>query len=107
MNTQLFRPGLFSLLTNPFHLTRKQLFKNIVEVSPSISGKILDVGCGTLPYKNIFKTIQYTGLEIDTRTKREQGSADIFYDGKKFPFEDNSFDSVVSFQVAEHVQDID
>ena len=38
-----------------------------------------------------------------TLQKIEPQNADFFYDGNKFPFDDNDFDSVVLNQVFEHV----
>ncbi|WP_348343980.1 class I SAM-dependent methyltransferase [Ignavibacterium sp.] len=90
-------------LINPFYIARKGLAKHIRELSPEISGKILDVGCGTKPYKNFFKFSEYIGLEYDTGIDLYKKSADYFYDGKKFPFNAETFDSIICNQVLEHV----
>ena len=47
------------------------------------------------------------GLEIETTVHREISKADFFYDGERFPFNNNEFDSVVTNQVFEHVFDPD
>lgn len=100
---QNFDPNLFGILINPFYIARKGLASHIRELSPEISGKILDVGCGTKPYKNFFKFSEYIGLEFDTGIDLYKKSADYFYDGKKFPFNAETFDSIICNQVLEHV----
>jgi SAM-dependent methyltransferase len=42
-------------------------------------------------------------LDIDSEASRTRKTADVFYDGSKFPFEDATFDSVICSQVLEHV----
>ena len=98
-----FRPGVLNLFFNPFYFARKGLYENISAMGKHINGKTLDIGCGQKPYEEVFNASQYIGLEIDSIENRENKKADKFYDGKNFPFNDHEFDSVVLFQVFEHV----
>lgn len=98
-----FRPGFLGLFINPFYFARKGLYKNVLELITGLNGKLLDVGCGTKPYENLCKVNEYIGLEIDDEGNRNHNYADVFYDGKTIPFEDNTFDSILSNQVFEHV----
>jgi SAM-dependent methyltransferase len=98
-----FRPGLVGLLTNPFYAARKELFKNVESLSHLIQGRVLDVGCGSKPYRQLFQCSEYVGLEIDTAANRLTKRADYFYDGLIFPFEDAQFDTIIASQVLEHV----
>ena len=98
-----FEPGIIGLVINPFYIARKALLESIKELGDNISGKTLDVGCGTKPYEKYFKSSEYIGLEIETTVHREVRKADFFYDGTKFPFNNNEFDSIVTNQVFEHV----
>lgn len=98
-----FNPSLWGILFNPFFIARRGLAKHIKELSPQITGKILDVGCGTKPYKNFFTYSEYIGLEFDTGIDSDKKLADYFYDGKVFPFDSGSFDSVICNQVLEHI----
>ncbi|NQV88635.1 MAG: class I SAM-dependent methyltransferase [Parcubacteria group bacterium] len=103
MQDQQFYPGLLGIFINPFYLVRHDLFINIRSLAPKLSGKILDVGCGHKPYEKLFiNTSSYTGLEFDTPKNRLSKKADIFYDGKKIPFNDSTFDGVILTQVLEH-----
>lgn len=104
INNQNFNPSFLGLFTNPFYFARKGLFQNIKKLSGDISGKTLDVGCGSKPYQKLFiNSTKYVGLEIDSNNNRSIKKADFFYDGKIFPFNDEEFDSVIANQVFEHV----
>lgn len=100
---QQFSPGPFGILLNPFYLARRALWRAMADLAPSLNGRLLDVGCGTMPYRILFSVDEYVGLEIDTPEARSRGVADVFYGGGAFPFEDASFDSLLCNQVLEHV----
>jgi SAM-dependent methyltransferase len=98
-----FRPGLVGLVTNPFYFARTKLLATLRKVAHRAHGRMLDVGCGQKPYRDLFQVSEHVGLEIDTPENRENKQADAFYDGHAFPFADQSFDSVFASQVFEHV----
>lgn len=100
---QRFEPGFVGLCTNPFYIARTGLFRAIQKHAAHVQGRVLDVGCGTQPYRKLYGSTEYIGLEIDSPATRRAGHADFFYDGATFPFESDSFDSVVCNQVLEHV----
>ncbi len=98
-----FNPKIIGLFINSSYFARKGLYQNISALIPYLKGRLLDVGCGTKPYKSICSVDEYIGLEINDEGNRNHGFADAFYDGKTIPFEDKTFDSVMSNQVFEHV----
>lgn len=100
---QLFSPGILGIFLNPFYIARKGLFVSISEMAYHLHGRLLDVGCGTKPYQSIFSVDEYIGIDIDSDTSRQRGCADYIYDGISFPFEGNTFDSILCNQVLEHV----
>jgi SAM-dependent methyltransferase len=100
---QYFNPGFLGLIVNPFYIARKGLYNNLSTLGNKITGKTLDVGCGTRPYEKLFNHSTYVGLEFDTGIDSEKKVADYYYDGKTFPFKESEFDSVVTNQVLEHV----
>lgn len=100
---QYYNPRLLGLIVNPFYIARKGLYKEIKDVGVNIVGKTLDVGCGTKPYEELFKSSEYIGLEYDTGIDSIKKKADYYYDGKIFPFNDSEFDSVITNQVLEHI----
>ena len=100
---ELFSPGFFGAFINPFYFARKGLIKSISQMSNELTGSLLDVGCGTMPYKKLFNVAKYTGLDLDSSHARKFSRADFFYDGGIFPFDDGEFNSVLCNQVLEHV----
>ncbi|API61215.1 methylase [Tardibacter chloracetimidivorans] len=99
----MFNPGPLGLFLNPFFLARRALWHEMARQGGTLAGPMLDVGCGTKPYRELFELEEYIGLEIDSPSARTQSRADYFYDGKKFPFEAEIFNSVLCNQVLEHV----
>lgn len=99
-----FTPSFLSMFFNPFFIARRGLYINIKKLSHKITGKTLDVGCGIKPYEHLFPVDEYIGIDIEQSGHDHSNSkVDVFYDGKIFPFKQNEFDSVVTFQVFEHV----
>lgn len=98
-----FHPGLLALVINPFYFARASLRDAMVSFAPTLSGRLLDVGCGSQPYRRYFQQVAYVGLDIDNEANRQAAVADYFYDGSRFPFDDASFDAVLCNQVLEHV----
>lgn len=69
-----------------------------------ITGRVLDFGCGSAPYKSYFDYVEYVGLDLyHTGHSHLDSNVDIFYDGKIIPLPDGSFDTVFSSEVFEHI----
>lgn len=100
---QQYDPGFVGLWINPFFHARRGLHKAIAEVASEVGGRILDVGCGDKPYRDLFHASEYVGLEIDTPANRARKQAEWYYDGTTFPSPDDAFDSIICNQVLEHV----
>ena len=98
-----FNPNILGLFINPFYFARKGLYQSVSVLIVRLKGNLLDIGCGTKPYKSMCNVDKYTGLEIDDEGNRDHSSADFFYDGKLIPFQDKQFDSILASQVFEHV----
>lgn len=107
LGKQEFNPGFLGVFTNPAYFGRKGIFEEIKYFSPHIKGKVLDIGCGTKPYKELFGSVEYIGLEIDTPPNRQNKSVDFFYDGSRFPFAEKEFDSAITTEVLECIPDPD
>lgn len=84
---------------SPDKLEKDTLWDAVSWASRYAKGRLLDVGCGKKPYYGIFskKVVSYTGLDLD--------GGDVSGSALKIPFNSNSFDTVLSTQVIEHVEE--
>ena len=86
---------------------RTSILKALTSAIKEFDGKLLDIGCGKMPYKEyIFKNSnisEYVGLDIESALKYEKTiKPDFTWDGIKMPFEDNSFECAFGTEVLEH-----
>ncbi|MBX9721789.1 MAG: class I SAM-dependent methyltransferase [Candidatus Obscuribacterales bacterium] len=95
----------FGMVTNAAYFIRRGLYKTISVIAPTFDGIILDFGCGSKPYRSLFtNVISYIGVDIMASGHDHSTSqVDVYYDGKIIPFADSTFDGVVSFEVFEHI----
>jgi len=87
-----------------FNFLIERINKRIAHSLP-YKGRVVDLGCGTAPYKNdILKTAdEYIGVDWEN-SLHDQNKADMFANlCEKLPFEDGYADTVVAFQVMEHL----
>ncbi len=68
------------------------------------TGKLLDIGCGNKPYQKILpKSVNsYIGVDI---IQSDENKVDILCLANNIPLESNLFDTVISTQTIEHVED--
>lgn len=101
---QQFFPGIISILINPFFFFRLRLVGVMKKYSKELNGRLLDFGCGCKPYQELFEHVsEYIGVDIENEGhNHEKEVIDVYYDGHTLPFEDESFDSVLSNEVLEH-----
>lgn len=103
-NKSLFQPTFLGLFFNPFFIIRSGLYKGVSQFSNHMRGKLLDFGCGSKPYKALFSVSEYVGTDIEVSGHdHRHEEIDVYYDGETLPFADESFDSIFSSEVFEHV----
>lgn len=94
------------------YFVRNSIFKCLKDHMHLFSGKLLDSGCGKMPYKNYFlensEVKEYIGLDIESALEYDSKiKPDFFWDGTTMPFKDNSFDCILSTEVLEHCLDFE
>lgn len=92
------------------YFIRTSIFNAIKLVLPRFNGKLLDIGCGKMPYKNYIlqnsTVYEYVGLDIENALEYDQSiKPDFLWDGKIMPFQSNSFESAFGTEVLEHCPD--
>ena len=81
-------------------LKKVKLIINLLKITED---KVLDVGCGTAFYSNLFK--DYTGIDL-SKEMLKQSDANVFQgNGENLPFGKNSFDTVISISSIHNFKD--
>lgn len=94
--------SIYHRITAPWWFTDKIIRKYLQRCVPYLKGNLLDAGCGRQPYRDMFQCENYVGIEMS-----EMFKPDIVGDVKNMnAIETESFDSVLSNQVLEHVDDV-
>ncbi|WP_175632273.1 class I SAM-dependent methyltransferase [Pedobacter ghigonis] len=82
----------------PYHEDLFEAFKLYAK------GRLFDIGCGNKPYKNILEQYitDYKGCDI---IQSSEELVDIICHANQIPLEDGTFDTIISTQTIEHVED--
>src|SRR4030095_728799 len=95
-------------ITFPAYLSRNRLLRCIVAHAPELTGLLMDFGCGSKPYRSLFTVDGYIGVDFENPGHPHLNEqVDVFYDGKKIPFQSGYFDAVFSSEVFEHIFNLD
>ncbi len=100
-----FMPTWRSIFLNSNYLIRKEIYGGIRRNAHYMQGHMLDFGCGTKAYASLFSVEKHIGvdLEVNEGHQNPNTSIDVFYDGKTLPFAPETFDSIYSSEVFEHI----
>ncbi|MBS4070982.1 MAG: class I SAM-dependent methyltransferase [Algoriphagus sp.] len=88
-----------------FFVIRQSLLKAVDVLKSEIKGKVVDLGCGVMPYKDylISSNIdKYIGIDIDNSSYHGLIKPDLFWDGYNIPMKDSSCDYVIATEFLEH-----
>ncbi|MFA6193778.1 MAG: methyltransferase domain-containing protein [Parcubacteria group bacterium] len=97
---------------SPYFLIRYYIQRDVMYFIKKykFKGRVLDFGCGQKQYEQLFGNSEYTGIDFKDYSKNRDApdkKPDIFF-GEEYskdlalPFDNESFDHAVSFQVLEH-----
>lgn len=89
------------------YYVRTSIFNALKFTLTKFSGRLLDIGCGKMPYKNYIlensNVSAYVGLDIEDAIEYDKDiEPDFKWNGKEMPFENNSFDCALGTEVLEH-----
>lgn len=91
------------------YVIRRTILEFVKKNSGKLHGTLLDIGCGTMPYKKLIlslkKVTKYLGLDLATSKNHDTSIADLHWDGTKIPLENNSVDSILATEFLEHYLD--
>jgi SAM-dependent methyltransferase len=85
-------------------ITEQLLWDGLQSVRHLFLGTVLDLGCGTKPYRKMIDggVSRWVGLDLPI-TPSGRSAANVFGSGLDLPFGTATFDTVLSTQVLEHV----
>ena len=92
-------------LDDLYYLHYKYYHKDLFSVfNTYASGKLLDIGCGNKPYEDKLKDriTKYVGVDI---VQSSEDKVDFLCSANNIPIENNSFETVISTQTIEHLED--
>ncbi len=91
------------------YYVRTSILKYIRSKLHLFNGRLLDVGCGIMPYREIIlkegaNVASYTGLDFESALDEEYalGKPDLFWKGDVIPLESNSVDTILATEFFEH-----
>ena len=96
-NTKVSKSSAYYLHYKSFHAS---LFSSLLQFA---KGKVLDIGCGNKPYEKILdgKISEYIGCDI---IQSDLNKVDVLSAADDIPLDSESFDTVISTQTIEHVE---
>jgi SAM-dependent methyltransferase len=97
----------FSIETLDLYYIRNSILKVIIKVIPELKGRLLDIGCGQMPYREFIitksKVTEYKGIDLESALIYNKDiRPDYFWDGIQLPFGDNEYDTIIMTEVLEH-----
>ena len=105
---ETYIPSWVSIVINSNYFIARGISGGIKKNAHYMSGIMLDFGCGTKPYRSLFKVNKHIGIDVKNSGHSNDISAvDKFYDGTTIPFDDEYFDSIFSSEVLTHIFNVE
>lgn len=107
-SSEFVDPHLSAACLDTF-IPRHAIWRALRENCGSLQGRLLDIGCGRMPYREQIlaqstRITQYIGLDI-ALPMYAQYRPDLYWDGSNIPLASDSIDSAMALEVLEHCPD--
>ena len=109
LTNDLFLNPRFTVGTLDRYIVRHSILNALKTQLGDFQGKLLDVGCGQMPYKPLLtarpsRVTHYIGLDLENNPIHNN-HPDITWQKGKIPMADNSIDCAIATEVFEHCPD--
>ena len=94
---------IFRRYISPSRLQRENIRKGLEECKTFAQGRLLDIGCGSKPYQEMFAPYVSQHVGTDYSDTEFKAIMDVAADVTALPFADASFDTLLCTEVIEHV----
>lgn len=89
------------------YIIRSCILRELNKIIPSLSGTLLDVGCGQMPYKPLVmnkntRVEKYIGLDLEGSLHAHKCLPDLLWNGHTIPLDQNTVDCAMATEVLEH-----
>ncbi|MGH7980154.1 MAG: class I SAM-dependent methyltransferase [Limisphaerales bacterium] len=100
--TRIRNPATFADRSDVAYINNRLIELSIAALAPRLNGELLDVGCGTQPYKSYYSHVtRIVACDLDAK----RGNVDFACPAHAIPVPAESFDSLFCTEVLEHVPD--
>lgn len=95
------------------YIVRKNIAEAVRKNLKNFQGRVLDVGCGIMPYKEIIlsntNVTSYEGLDFANPINQQYEIAkpDYFWDGVNIPLPNNSVNTIIATEIFEHCPNVE
>lgn len=90
------------------YVIRTSLLAAVIELKSKLNGKVLDLACGIMPYKEYLmsdKIEEYIGIDLEPGEYHHDVKPDLYWNGIEIPLDNSSVDFVLATEFLEHYFD--
>jgi SAM-dependent methyltransferase len=92
---------------HPRYLNKRYTYQLLSSIRHYAQGRMIDIGCGLLPYQMLFKEGVTSYIGVDWPASVEKARPDIIADALCLPILNDKADTVLATELMEHLPDMD